>query len=65
MDFKTWKEQKKVKDQDLIFAQSLKEILHQELFGKVSEQMASLKPSFSEGIAALEMASVVYQTRKF
>lgn len=57
MNFKTWKEQKKVKDQDLIFTHLLKEILHQELFSKVSEQMASLKPSFSEGISFLESAT--------
>ncbi len=57
MNFKTWKEQKKVKDQDLIFTGSLKEILHQELFSKISEQMASLKPSFSDGISFLESAT--------
>ncbi|MCC2677467.1 MAG: hypothetical protein K0R29_43 [Pseudobdellovibrio sp.] len=57
MNFKTWKEQKKVKDQDLVFLNSVKEELHQELFAKVSEQMASLKPSFTEGIAFLEAAS--------
>ena len=56
MDFKTWKEHKKVKDQDLVFAQILKENLHQELFSSVSEQMASLKPSFSEGLSFLETA---------
>ena len=57
MNFKTWKEQKKVKAQDLIFTQPLKENLHRELFDKVSEQMASLKPSFTEGLAFLETAS--------
>lgn len=57
MNFKTWKEQKKVKDQDLIFTKSLHENLHQELFLKVSEQMASLTPSFTEGISFLETAT--------
>jgi hypothetical protein len=57
MNFKTWKEQKKVKNQDLIFTHSLKENLHQELFTKISEQMASLKPSFTEGLAFLETAT--------
>jgi hypothetical protein len=57
MNFKTWKEQKKVKDQDLIFTHSLKENLHLELFTKISEQMASLTPSFTEGLNFLELAT--------
>lgn len=57
MNFKTWKEQKKVKSQDLIFTQSLKYNLQQELFLKVSEQMASLTPSFSDGLGFLEVAA--------
>jgi hypothetical protein len=57
MNFKTWKEQKKVKDQDLIFTGALKENLHLELFIKASEHMAGLQPSFSDGIAFLETAT--------
>ena len=57
MDFKTWKEQKKVKDQDLIFTRALKSPQHLDLFTKVSEQMAPLTPSFTEGVAFLELAT--------
>ncbi len=57
MNFKTWKEQKKVKDHDLLFVSSLKSQQQIALFNKVADDMAGLTPSFTEGLAFLEMAT--------
>ncbi|MGZ3692138.1 MAG: hypothetical protein ACXVAX_11590 [Pseudobdellovibrio sp.] len=56
MNFKTWKEQKKVKDGDLVFASALKGTQQQEVFNKLADDMAALAPSFTEGLAFLETA---------
>ena len=57
MNFKTWKEQKKVKDSDLMFVSALKGTQQQDLFNKVADEMAVLLPSFTEGLAFLETAT--------
>lgn len=56
MNFKTWKEQKKVQERDLIFSHALKETQHQLLFEKIADQMSALNPSFTEGLGFLELA---------
>ena len=57
MNFQTWKEQKKVKDGDLIFTRSLKTEADKDLFLRIADQMAALSPSFREGVAFLETAT--------
>jgi hypothetical protein len=57
MNFKTWKEQKKVQQRDLIFTHALKETQHQLLFEKMAEKMSELNPSFTEGLGFLELAT--------
>jgi hypothetical protein len=57
MNFKTWKEHKKVQNHDLIFTEALKESQHLLLFEKVADQMATLNPSFTEGLAFLELCT--------
>ena len=57
MNFKTWQEAKKVKEQDLIFTRAVKASIHLELLARVSNKMAQFQPSFSEGLAFLETAT--------
>lgn len=57
MNFKTWKEIKKVKENDLIFVNSLKSQQQLDLFNKLADDMSYLQPSFSEGIGFLEIAT--------
>lgn len=57
MNFKTWKDSKKVKLTDLVFTHALKDSVQQELLERVGNNMAALQPSFSEGLAFLEMAT--------
>ncbi len=57
MNFKTWSEQKKVKEPDLVFVRCLQKPLHRDLFGRVSDHMATLQPSFSDGLVFLELIS--------
>lgn len=57
MSFKTWSDDKKVKESDLIFTRALKNPVHQDLFHKVADQLASLSPSFSEGLQILEIVT--------
>lgn len=54
MSFKTWVDQKKVKESDLVFTRALKNTLHLDLFHKVADQMTLFNPSFSEGLVILE-----------
>ena len=54
MNFKTWKELKKVKDHDLIFINSLKSQQQIDLFNHIADEMSLLQPSFSEGLIFLE-----------
>lgn len=54
MNFKTWQDQKKVKLQDIIFAESLTEPLHCELFTRLADRMAAHEPTFTDGLAFLE-----------
>lgn len=57
MSFKTWSEAKKVKEADLIFTRALKSQVHLDLFHKLSNQVAELNPSFSEGLQILELST--------
>lgn len=57
MNFQTWIELKKLKTHDLIFTKTLKTEAHQQIFSQVCEQMAGFTPSFSEGLAFLEMVT--------
>lgn len=57
MNFKTWAEQKKVKDQDLVFQRALKFEAQRMLFERLADQMAQFSPSFSDGISFLEVAT--------
>ncbi len=53
--FTQWSVDKKVKDSDLRFTAALKQPEHQEIFKALSNQLAALRPSFSEGLAILEL----------
>ncbi|MFZ3229773.1 MAG: hypothetical protein WA160_06185 [Pseudobdellovibrio sp.] len=55
--FDQWQLEKKMKVSDLVFTQSLKTTFQQDLFEKVAIHITSLKPSFSEGLKALELAT--------
>ncbi|MBC7742892.1 MAG: hypothetical protein H7061_11895 [Bdellovibrionaceae bacterium] len=55
MDFTSWALQKKLKDQDLLFKRALKTPLQEALFSKLANQLASLNPTYSEGLSVLEM----------
>lgn len=57
MNFKSWQDSKKVKETDLQFTKALSEALHIDIFKQLSEQMALLQPSFSEGLGFLEIAT--------
>lgn len=57
MSFQTWLELKKVKEHDLIFLRALKQPAHIDLLNRLADQMATLNPSFTEGLAFLETAS--------
>jgi hypothetical protein len=54
-DFKTWTEARKVKDSDLLFRRALKSHLQKALFLKLADHLATLNPSFSEGVQTLEL----------
>lgn len=54
MNFKTWAEQKKIKNRDLVFINSIKSPAQAELFNQISDKMANLNPTFSEGLVFLE-----------
>ncbi len=53
--FKLWAAEKKVKDSDLVFAKALKTAAQQDLFFQLAGHLASLRPSFSEGLTVLEL----------
>ena len=53
--FDKWKNQKKVKDSDLVFTHALKSQYQQELFHKLATSLADLNPSFTQGLQMLEM----------
>ena len=53
--FTQWATDKKVKDSDLHFTRVLKSPQHQEIFKFLSNQLADLRPSFSEGLSVLEL----------
>lgn len=55
--FAQWQIDKKVKPSDLVFTQALKTQIQQDLFQKVADHLASLKPSFSDGLKTLELAT--------
>ncbi|MBC7420165.1 MAG: hypothetical protein H7328_05505 [Bdellovibrio sp.] len=55
MDFKTWAVDKKLKDSDLLFKKALKTPSQEDLFLKAADHMATLKPSFTEGLQTLEL----------
>lgn len=55
MNFKAWAQEKKVKENDLIFMRSLKSQVHLDLFPKVADAVCALNPSFSEGLQLLEL----------
>ncbi len=55
MDFKTWALEKKLKDSDLLFKKALKTPLQEALLLKLADQLASLNPTFSEGLVTLEL----------
>lgn len=55
MDFTSWATQKKLKDQDLLFKRALTTTLHELLFLKLADHLATLNPTFSDGLQALEM----------
>lgn len=55
MSFKTWTEDKKVKESDLVFTRALKKPVHLDLFHKAADQVCALGPSFSEGLHLLEL----------
>ncbi|OFZ29026.1 MAG: hypothetical protein A2622_13110 [Bdellovibrionales bacterium RIFCSPHIGHO2_01_FULL_40_29] len=55
--FDLWKSEKKVKDSDLIFTRALKTQFQQDLFHRLSNTLADLKPSFTEGLQLLEMVT--------
>lgn len=57
MSFKTWSEDKKVKQSDLVFIGALKTPVHLDLFHKVADQVLILGPSFSEGLQILELTT--------
>lgn len=54
VSFEQWQIEKKIKPSDLIFTQSLKSSIQKDLFNQTAELLASLKPSFSEGLKILE-----------
>ncbi len=55
MNYKDWLSEKNIKDSDLIFTQSLKKEIHQELFKKAADQITQLRPTYSEGLQLLEV----------
>ena len=55
--FTQWAADKKVKDSDLHFTSILKSPQHQEIFKILSNQLANLRPSFSEGLSILELVT--------
>lgn len=57
MSFKTWSEDKKVKQSDLVFIGALKNPMHLDLFHKVADQVVGLGPSFSEGLQIFELTT--------
>ena len=52
--FALWAAEKKVKDCDLQFTHLLKTPVQEETFKQISDRIAALKPSFSEGLSVLE-----------
>lgn len=55
MDFKTWALDKKLKESDLLFTKVFKTPAEEALFYKLSDLLASLQPSFTEGLQGLEL----------
>jgi hypothetical protein len=54
MNFKTWQELKKVKEQDMVFARALSNPVHVGVFQRLADKMSAFEPTFSEGLALLE-----------
>ncbi len=54
-EFKTWITDKKVKDTDLLFQRALKTPLQEDLYLKLADHLATLNPTFTEGVKTLEL----------
>ena len=52
--FVLWTAEKKVKDSDLQFVHLLKTPAQEQIFQQISNRVAALKPSFTEGLFVLE-----------
>lgn len=55
--FAQWQIDKKVKPSDLVFKQALTTPVQQDLFNKIADLIATLKPSFTDGLKSLELAT--------
>lgn len=55
--FVLWAAEKKVKESDMPFVSLIKTPSQQEIFQRLSNQIVSLRPSFSEGLSILEMVT--------
>lgn len=53
--FILWAAEKKVKKSDLAFTAAIRSLHHQKIYQKLADHLANLHPSFSEGLATLEL----------